>query len=156
MDGRRIALTILVAGTLDIASAFIFAGMNGGTPTGVLTAVASGPFGAMQASVASAALGLAVHFAIMAAMVAAYALAADRAPGLLRRVGPVVAGIGYGLALYLFMYWIVLPLRWPTLHPLTDVAQIGKAVFAHVACVGLPIAFMIGPRGAPAARAVEA
>lgn len=156
MDGRRIALTILVAGTLDIISAFVFAGMNGGTPMRVLGAIASGPFGAMPASATSAGLGLAIHFAIMTAMVAAYAFAADRAPGPFRKVGPVVAGIGYGLALYLFMYWVVLPLRWPDLHPLTDIVQIAKAVFAHVVCVGLPIAFLIGPKAVPASRAIEA
>jgi len=156
MDGRRITLTILVAGVLDILSAFFFAGMNGGTPIRVLSAIASGPFGAMEASAASAALGLAIHFAIMTLMVAAYAFAVDRAPGPFRRIGPIVAGIGYGLALYLFMYWVVLPLRWPSLHPLIDAGQIAKAVFAHVVCVGLPIAFMIGPKSAPAAKTAEA
>ena len=156
MDGRRIALTILVAGTLDILCVFVFAGLNGGTPMRVLSGIASGPFGAMRESAGAAALGLAIHFAIMTAMVAFYALAVARAPGPFRRVGPVAAGIGYGLALYLFMYWIVLPLRWPNVHPLIDAAQIAKAVFAHVVCVGLPIALMIGPKGDPAARAVEA
>lgn len=156
MDGRRIALTILVAGTLDILSAFIFAGLNGVAPTRILSGIASGPFGAMQESAASGALGLAIHFAIMTAMVAAYALAAQRAPGPFRRVGPVAAGIGYGLALYVFMYWVVLPLRWPAVHPLIDAAQIAKAVFAHVVCVGLPIAFMIGPKAVAASRPVEA
>lgn len=147
MDVRRIAITTLVAGVLDIASAFVFAGMNGGTPARVLAGIASGPFGVgvTQAPWAPA-LGLAIHFAIMTAMVVFYAALAARQGELLARLGPLVAGIGYGLLLYLFMYWVVLPLRWPDLHPVVDADRIAKAVFAHVALVGLPIAFLVGPR----------
>ena len=42
---RPILIAAAVAGTLDILSAFVFAGMAGMTPGGVLTYVASGPFG---------------------------------------------------------------------------------------------------------------
>lgn len=146
MIAKRTAIATAVAGVLDILSAFVFAGMNGGTPARVLTGIASGPFGrAVLEQPWAPALGLAIHFAIMTAMVSVYALVAARQPRLLARTGPVLAGIGYGLALYLFMYWIVLPLRWPDIHPLTQFGQIAKAVFAHVVCVGLPIAFLAGP-----------
>lgn len=150
--GRRIVIATIIAGALDIASAFVFAGMNGGSPARVLAGIATGPFGpdVVQEPWAPAA-GLAIHFTIMAAMVSVYALVAARQPQLLARTGPVLAGIGYGLLLYAFMYWVVLPLRWPDIHPLTQFGQIAKAVFAHVVCVGLPIAFLAGPRSRGAA-----
>ena len=76
---RPILLATLIAGTLDILSAFVFAG----AVVPVLQTVASGPFGDEMAQAPSGApLGLMVHFAIMAAMVSAYVLAARRIPAL--------------------------------------------------------------------------
>ena len=109
---KPILVATLVAGTLDILSAFVFAGIAGATPVGVLRYVASGPFGeASTPTPGWAAVGLAVHFAIMACMAAAYMLVAPRIPALLRH--PIVAGLLYGLLLWVIMYWIVKPLRWP-------------------------------------------
>ncbi len=98
---RPILIATLVAGTLDILSAFVFAGMAGATPGGVLAYVASGPFGdgVRSGGPLWAAVGLAVHFAIMACMAAAYFLAARRVPALVRH--PVAAGLAYGLLLWL-------------------------------------------------------
>src|SRR5215210_5967594 len=75
---RSILIATLVAGTLDILSAFVFAGMAGMSPGGVLTYVASGPFGdgVRGGGPVWAAAGLAVHFAIMACMAAAWFLVA--------------------------------------------------------------------------------
>ena len=103
---RTIALATLVAGTLDILSAFVWSG----AVVGVLQTVASGPLGdAIAQSPAGAPLGLLVHFAIMAAMVAVYVLAARRLPALNRYWW--IAGPLYGVALWIVMYWIVMPLR---------------------------------------------
>lgn len=139
---RPIAIATLLAGTLDIFSAFVFAGMAGMSPSGVLTYVASGPFGdgVRQGGPAWAAAGLAVHFAIMACMAAAYVLAASRLPVLVRH--PIPAGLAYGLLLWLIMYWVVKPLRWPEA-PLPHTAWgIGNALFSHCILVGLPIALI--------------
>src|SRR5688572_29945443 len=110
---RPILLATAVAGTLDILSAFLFAGMAGMKPAEVLVYVASGPFGdAVHMGGAGWTLvGLAVHFAIMACMAAAFFLVARRVPALVRR--PVAAGLAYGFLLWLIMYWVVKPLRWP-------------------------------------------
>src|SRR5262245_23248477 len=103
---RPILWATLVAGTLDILSAFVFAG----AVVGVLQTVASGPFGnAVAEGPAGALLGLLTHFAIMAVMVAVYFAAAARIPLLTRQW--VLAGLLYGVVLWLVMYWIVLPLR---------------------------------------------
>ena len=139
---RPILIATLVAGTLDILSAFVFAGMAGMTPQAVLTYVASGPFGdsVRTGGAPWAAAGLAVHFAIMACMAAAYFLAARRIPALVRR--PVAAGLAYGVLLWLIMYWVVKPLRWPEA-PLPGTAWgIGNALFSHCLLVGLPIALI--------------
>jgi len=139
---RPIAIAALIAGTLDILSAFVFAGMSGMSPSGVLTYVASGPFGdgVRGGGPGWAAAGLAVHFAIMACMAAAYFIVAARVPALVRH--PVPAGLGYGVLLWLVMYWAVKPLRWPDA-PLPHTAWgIGNALFSHCLLVGLPIALV--------------
>jgi hypothetical protein len=139
---RPILIATFVAGTLDILSAFVFAGMAGMGPVGVLTYVASGPFGdgVRGGGPVWAAAGLAVHFAIMACMASAYVLVARRIPALLRH--PVPAGLAYGFLLWLIMYWAVKPLRWPDA-PLPHSAwSIGNALFSHCLLVGLPIALV--------------
>ena len=149
MNAGRIAFATLVAGVLDIGIAFFFAAYLGGSmPTRVLAGITSGPFGAEVVNAPWApAAGLAIHFSIMAVMVTAFAFVASRFPELLLRMGPVLTGIVYGLGLYAFMYWIVLPLRWPDVHPQIAFAPVARAIFAHVVMVGLPIAFILRPHG---------
>jgi len=147
---RTVLLAWLVAGTLDILSAFVFAGMAGMSPGGVLQFVASGPFGeAMKTSPAGVPLGLATHYAIMLAMVLVYVAIAPKFPALVRH--PIVAGIAYGVLLWLIMYWVVRPLRWPEMAlpaawapmPPGKIAwSIGNALFSHCVLVGIPIAWI--------------
>lgn len=147
---RTIVIAWLVAGTLDIISAFVFAGMAGATPTQVLQFVASGPFGdGMYESAVGAPLGLLTHFAIMLAMAAAYVTIAPNFSAALRH--PIVAGLLYGLLLWVIMYWIVRPLRWPELWPpeayagdsASEIAwSVGNALFSHCILVGIPIAWI--------------
>jgi hypothetical protein len=139
---RAIIIATLVAGTLDILSAFVFAGMAGATPGGVLRYVASGPFGnaVRQGGAGWAAIGLTVHFAIMACMAAAYFIVAERVAALVRH--PIVAGLVYGLILWGIMYWIVKPLRWPEAPLPGTLWGIGNALFSHCILVGIPIALI--------------
>ena len=139
---KPIVLATLVAGTLDILSAFVFGGMAGVSPGGILAYVASGPFGdrALAGGAGWAAAGLAVHYAIMACMAAAFFLAARRWRALVRY--PVIAGLLYGVLLWIVMYWIVKPLRWPEA-PLPHTAWgIGNALFSHCILLGMPIALI--------------
>lgn len=141
LPGAIVEATI-AAGTLDILSAFGFAGLAGVGPAAVLHFVASGPFGdkALQGG-GWAFAGIVVHYAIMACMVTAYALCARRVPALVRH--PVRAGLGYGVLLWIVMYWIVRPLRWPDM-PLPHTAYgIGNALFSHCILVGLPITLIV-------------
>ena len=147
---RKIALATLVAGMLDIMSAFFFAGRAGKSPADVLHFVASGPFGDQALHGTSwAIIGLAVHFAIMAVMVTAYMAFAPSFPALYNK--PWLAGLLYGLLLWGIMYWIVRPLRWPAMalpHAWDGMSQakiaysIGNALFSHCILVGLPIAYI--------------
>jgi hypothetical protein len=137
--GRRILVATLVAGTLDIAAAAALALLAGGAPDKMLRGVASGPFpDAAHWGASGAALGLAVHFAIMAVMAAAFVLAADRLPVLKARW--LAAGIGYGLATWAVMNLVVLPLRWPAIFPHLDTRSLATSLFCHIVLVGLPIA----------------
>ncbi|HEX8063009.1 MAG TPA: hypothetical protein VF535_07310 [Allosphingosinicella sp.] len=139
---RPILIATAVAGALDILSAFVFAGMAGMMPADVLTYVASGPFGegVYRMGAASSLIGLAVHFTIMACMAGAYFLAARRIAALVRH--PVAGGLAYGFLLWLIMYWVVKPLRWPEA-PLPHTAWgIANALFSHCVLVGLPIALV--------------
>jgi len=143
--GRRILTATLVAGTLDITAASLLALQAGRTPDKMLRAVASGPFpDATGWGTGGAALGLAVHFAIMAVMATVFVLAADRLP--LLKAQRILAGIGYGLATWAVMNLIVLPLRWPAAFPHFDLYGTGSQFFCHIVLVGIPIALIAARR----------
>ena len=138
---RTIAWATLVAGTLDILSAFVWSG----AVVPVLKTVASGPLGdAIAQGPAGAPLGLLVHFAIMAVMVAVYVLAASRIPALNRYWW--IAGPLYGVVLWIAMYWIVMPLRWDSYQTPSEALPIAKQLFSHCLLVGLPIAWVAARR----------
>ncbi len=132
----------IVCGTLDLVYACITAAMMGGTVKSVLLSVASGPFGDDVASWGATGVlaGFLVHFALMAVMVAVYGLLVSRSP--LGRMSSSLGGTLYGFALYLVMYWIVLPLRFPTVFPQIDPAKVAGALFAHIILVGMPMALI--------------
>lgn len=137
---KPIAIATVIAGTLDLLAAFLFSGIAGTSPIGVLQFVASGPLGdGALANANYAVAGLLVHFAIMACMATAYMVAARQWSALLDR--PFVLGAVYGVALWLLMYWIVRPLRWSMPHP-SHLVPIAQQLFCHVILVGIPIALV--------------
>lgn len=143
---RPILVATGIAGTLDIVAACIFAGIKGVGPMGVLQFVASGPFGeAARQNPAFAAVGLAVHYAIMACMVAVFVFAAQRIPALTRR--PVAMGALYGVGLWMTMNLVVLPLRWPDRYPPTSAYGILTQLFCHIVLVGMVIALITARNG---------
>ncbi len=138
---RAIAITGLIVGAMDITSAFIIAISRGSTATRLLQFVASGLLGAkaFQGGIATAALGLALHFLIAFGLVSVFYLASRRISLLVR--WPVPSGIVYGLAVFAFMNLVVLPLSAARpRHSLTgDLIQIG----IHMFVIGLPTAVLI-------------
>lgn len=135
----------LVAGTLDILAAILLTLIIGKRSVAdMLRFVASGPFpGASESGTSGAALGLLVHFALMAVMVAVYFFAAKRWPALSAK--PLWTGIVYGLITYVVMNLIVVPLRWPQAWP-PSFLSVSTQLFCHIVLVGIPIA-LIAARG---------
>jgi hypothetical protein len=152
---RSVVIATLVAGTLDIGAAVLLTLAHHGSVAAMLQGIAVGPLGGGMKSLglAGAAAGLLVHFGLMAAMVAAFALAADHAPTLAHR--PLAAGAVYGVLLYLFMYWLVIPLRWGTETMTFSLNRTLIPIAIHIALVGWPIAFIIA-RGQLAQAVTEA
>ncbi len=127
----------LIAGALDLTSAFITYGW--GVPRGI----AGGLLGrqAFQGGLATWVLGVALHFFIAFSAAAVY-YAASRKLAFLKD-HPLVCGLFYGIAVFLVMNLIVLPLS--AIHsrgpfPLTGLIQ---GLLVHMFCVGLPISFSV-------------
>ena len=143
MHGKTIAFATLVAGTLDIAAAMLTTALRGKSVAGMLQSVASGPFGDWPRTSGwiGAAIGLAVHFTIMATMVAAFVAAMPLLPRV--REWRLLYGSAYGALLYLIMYWIVLPLRWPSTPGLAIAPMsVLMPLAIHILLVGIPIALI--------------
>jgi hypothetical protein len=137
---RPILAATLVSGTLDILAATILSLIYGRGPASMLRFVASGPFpDAADWGAGGAALGLATHFALMAIMAIAFMLAAARWRTL--RANPLRWGILYGLATYVVMNLVVVPLRFPAAFPPSPRGVVTQ-LFCHVVLVGLPIAWI--------------
>lgn len=150
---KPITLATLVAGTLDILFAVILTLYFGREPGNMLRYVASGPLPqAEQWGAVGAALGLIVHFVLMAIMATGFVLVARRYPNMLR--SPLKWGLIYGLITYVVMNWIVVPLRFDSPLPPKPIS-IATQLFAHIVLVGLPIAWitaktLLQPSGATA------
>jgi hypothetical protein len=144
MHSRSIAKPILVAtlvcGALDILFAVILTLLRGKESAAMLRFVASGPFPqATEWGASGSLLGLVVHFALMAIMVAAFVAAARNYAALLD--DPLLWGLVFGLITYVAMNLLVVPLRFPAAWPPTPLA-IGTQLFAHIALVGWPTALI--------------
>jgi len=137
---KPVLLATLVAGALDIAAAIGLTLFYGRDPMNMLRYVASGPFpGATDWGTGGAALGLAVHFALMAIMAAIFVAAAARMRTL--REKPLPWGSLYGLITYVAMNLIVVPLRWPENFPPSP-RSVATQLFCHIVLVGIPIALI--------------
>ncbi|WP_296595831.1 hypothetical protein [Phenylobacterium sp.] len=149
----RIAFAGLAGGAVDFFYANAVALTAGKSLASPWRGVASGWIGAAAREGAGpVALGLVTHFAVASCMAAAFVLAARRMPLLGRR--PLGAGVAYGLLLYLLMYRVVLPLRWPETFPKWDGTRSLLDIAAHVG-VGLAIAW-VAARGERAPIAGQA
>jgi hypothetical protein len=137
---KPIVVATLVCGTLDILLAMLLTLWRGRQIDAMLRSVASGPFpSATEMDGAGAALGLAVHFGLMAIMVAAFMLTARRRPPLVDQ--PLLWGLAFGLVTYVVMNLVVVPLRFPAAWPPSGLS-IATQLFAHIVLVGWPTAFI--------------
>ncbi|HSB10321.1 MAG TPA: hypothetical protein VLM38_12610 [Blastocatellia bacterium] len=132
----------LLAGILDITSAFINGGLRGRSPMWVLQSVAGGLLGSdsFKGGLRTAALGAVLHFTIATVVCSVYYLTSRRFEILVRRA--VLCGLLYGVAVYFFMYGIVLPL---TFHRgfFSPLSAVITGLVIHMLCVGLPISHVV-------------
>jgi hypothetical protein len=147
MATRRVYFGILLggmlAGALDIVYAFVLAAMRSRTPLTVLQSVASGLLGATayKGGLATGILGLALHLAITVVAAWAYWLAASRSPLLQRSF--VACGLLFGVLVYLFMNFVVLPLSAVPFQLQYTPAIVLQGFVSHALLVGLPIAWCL-------------
>jgi hypothetical protein len=130
----------LIAGILDITTAFI----RWRPPVRLLQGIASGLLGsrAFEGGWGTAALGLALHFFIAFSAAAVY-YAASRKLAFLRQRA-MVWGLFYGIAVYMFMTWVVVPLSAVRRsHAPFSATGLALSLLTHMFCVGLPIGLVV-------------
>lgn len=130
-----------MAGTLDISSAFVLAGINGRSPVWLLQYVASGLLGAQafNSGLAAAALGALLHFLIAFGAATAFYLASRKLMILVERA--VISGLVYGVVVHAFMNSIVLPLSAAKVRP--TVSGVVTQLIIHMLLIGLPISLIV-------------
>jgi hypothetical protein len=132
----------LIVGVLDISSAFLLSYPKGVGPIRVLQGVAAGLIGresAISGGLATAGLGLAIHFFIAFVVSTVFYVASRKLVFLTQH--PVISGLLYGVVVYGFMYWIVMPLAYPVVRP--SLSRDLTAVCVHMLLIGLPIALIV-------------
>jgi hypothetical protein len=136
---RAALLGGLTVGVLDLLDAFVFFGLRGVPPLRILQSIAAGLLGrdAFGGGVATAALGALLHFTFALAIAGAYVAASRRLPGLARR--PFLYGPLYGLAVYLVMNLVVVPLSAAATAP-KSLPVVVNGLLIHLLGVGLPSA----------------
>ena len=135
-------------GVCDITAALVVYGFFGATPIRILQGIATGVMGpsARQGGLPTAALGLFLHFVIAFGAATVY-FAASRFLSFLTNHA-VTSGFLYGIAVYFFMQYVVIPLSAAKRSPFSlKMTIIGIVI--HMFCVGLPIALSIRKHATP-------
>lgn len=129
----------LVAGVLDAIDGVVAFGLKGMSPIQVLQYIASGLLGpaSFNGGLPTAALGTVLHFLIALVAAAVFVLASNKIPALTQK--PVSWGLSFGVAVYFFMNYLVLPLSAVPKGPFS-VGLFLNGVIGHAVFVGLPIA----------------
>jgi len=147
---QAIAWGGLLAGVMDISAAFVTWGVRGVSPVRILQSIASGLLGAnaYQGGLATAALGAALHLLIATTAAAVYFLASRKLSFLTQRA--VTWGMLYGVTVYVFMYFVVLPLA--GIKSRFTLSAVAIAVITHIVCVGLPISLTVRRFSTPVSK----
>ncbi|HEV7672697.1 MAG TPA: hypothetical protein VGS22_29605 [Thermoanaerobaculia bacterium] len=134
----------LVAGFFDISYAIISWTLHDPprSPLWVLQSVATGLLGAksFDGGVPAGLLGLFCHFVIAFGASVTYYLASRKIA--LLRERPVIAGAIFGILVFLFMNWVVIPLAaCPFTIPFTA-SVLARGFLSHAVLIGIPIALL--------------
>jgi hypothetical protein len=142
---RHIALGGLIIGTADaIIYHWFVSSVLGGYPlTSVYQYIASGALGqsAFAGGIATALLGVLIHFFVAFVVAGVFIVSASRI-SLLRRYA-VVGSLLYGIGVFIVMNMIVTPLSAaPTLPPPTT-PQLIVNILDHILVIGLPLGILV-------------
>ena len=131
----------LVVCVLLRSSAFVIWWQRGVALQHGLQGIAAGLLGATsyEGGMATAGLGVAIHFFVAFVVVSVFYLASRKLPFLTKR--PFVWGVLYGIGVYLVMYWIVLPSAFSTFRHRPSNELLALAI--HICLIGLPTAFIV-------------
>jgi len=138
---RAIVTAGVVVGILDISSAVVIWWQRGVALQRGLQGIAAGLLGtkSYEGGMATAGLGLAIHFFIAFVVVSVFYLASRKVPFLTKQ--PFVSGVFYGIGVYIVMYWIVLPAAFSTFRHRLSNELLELAI--HICLIGLPTAFIM-------------
>lgn len=126
-----------IAGTLDLTSAFITFGWN--MPRGIAAGLIGIP--AVRSGIFPWVLGIVLHYFIAFSAATVYCLASRKLQFM--RTNWLVCGMFFGIAVYLVMSYVVLPLC--ALHAVGPYQLRGIliGVIAHMLIIGLPIGWSL-------------
>lgn len=128
-----------VVGTLDITYAILFWMPRGAKPLRIFQSIAAGLLGkaSFDGGLATAILGAFLHYFIATSIVVVYWLASRRLPILIRH--PYTLGAIYGLGVYAFMNYVVIPLSRAN-RPKFLLSWVVCSVIVHALLIGVPAA----------------
>jgi uncharacterized membrane protein YagU involved in acid resistance len=131
-----------ICGVLDGLSAIAITVLFGGKVVRTFQGIAGGILGpaTFQGGINTAMLGVALHFLIAFGAAAVYYLASRYLPFLIDRA--LAAGILYGIAVHLFMQFVVIPLSAIGPRPLV-IRTFVAVLIAHIVVVGPSIALTV-------------
>ena len=142
---RTVLLAGFVAGAIDLLFAFVFFGWQLGiSPMRVMQSIATGLYGAasFEGGATTAAVGVVAHFFILTVAAWWYYLASLRLP--LNRQ-PILYGMLYGLAIYVAMTFVIVPLSATPARSLTlSIVSVGQFLIHPV--IGMAIAQIVRRR----------
>jgi uncharacterized membrane protein YagU involved in acid resistance len=140
-DFGVILLAGLTSGVLDITCTLTLNKLKGTAPTRTLQTIASGLLGpkSFTGGPSTAALGLGFHFLIAVVAASAYYIASRKLGVLIEYA--VLCGLLYGIAVHLFMSFIVLPLS--SLRRPFSATVFATQLVIHMFFVGLPISLIV-------------
>jgi len=138
---RAILTAGFVVGVLDISSAFVIWWQRGVALQRGLQGIAAGLLGARsyEGGIATAGLGLALHFFVAFMVVSVFYLASRKMTLLTKQ--PLISGVVYGIGVYIVMYWGVLPMAFPAFRHRLWNELLELAI--HICLIGLPTAVIV-------------
>jgi len=132
----------LMCGVMDMTAACIFYGvLRGNPPIRIMQSVASGLLGlaAYDGGIATAALGLFLHFTIAFGAATVFYFASRKLPVMIRYT--ILSGLLYGIAVFFFMQLVVVPLSAFPHKGHWTLKGLVTGITIHMFCVGLPISY---------------